>query len=266
MKNDLIELGFSDYEAKAYISLLQKNPATAYEVAKNAAIPTSKIYEILIKLAEKGVISEFDDNNKRKYIPMPPEEMIDSYRSKIDTTLDHLKISLKNINQENELAYIWNITDYHYLIDKAGRMIDEAEQTLLISIWPEEYEMLAVNLTKAMKLGIKLATVHFGPLSPPMGQFFPHPIEDTIYAEKGGRGLVIVADSQEVLLGKIDARNDVQGANSMNEGFVAIAEDYIKHDIYIMKIVKRFDQLLIERFGTNYQLLRDVFNDQEVEQ
>jgi sugar-specific transcriptional regulator TrmB len=144
-------------------------------------------------------------------------------------------------------------------------MIDEAEKTLLISIWPEENEILATKLAKAMKLGIKSAIVHFGPVDAPLGQIFPHPIEDTIYAEKGGRGLVIVADSQEVLFGKIDARNDVQGANSMNEGFVAIAEDYIKHDIYIMKIVKRFDQLLIERFGTNYQLLRDVFNDQEVE-
>lgn len=76
---------------------------------------------------------------------------------------------------------------------------------------------------------------------------------------------MIVSDSQEVLFGKIGERNEVQGANSMNEGFVAIAEDYIKHDIYVMKIVQRFDTLLIQRFGTNYHLLRDVFNDQEVE-
>lgn len=265
MKNELMELGFTDYEAKAYIALLQKNPATAYEIAKNAAVPTSKVYEVLVKLAEKGVISEFDDQNKRKYIPMPPDEMIDSYRSRIDNTLDRLKISLKNINQENELAYIWNITDYDYLIDKAQRMIDEAEKTLLISIWPEEYDLLQVGLNKAAKLGVKSAMVHFGHINAPFGQMFPHPIEDTIYAEKGGRGLVIVSDSQEVLFGKINERNEVQGANSMNEGFVAIAEDYIKHDIYIMKIVQRFDPLLIERFGANYHLLRDVFNDQEVE-
>jgi sugar-specific transcriptional regulator TrmB len=265
MKNDLLELGFTDYEAKAYIALLQKNPATAYEIAKNAAIPTSKIYEVLVKLADKGVISEYDDQNKRKYIPMPPEEMIDSYRSKIDNTLDRLKASLKNMNQENELAYIWNIMDYDYLIDKARRMIGEAERTLLISIWPEEYELLKASLNKAAKLGVQLAIVHFGQISIPMGQMFPHPIEDTVYDEKGGRGLVIVSDSQEVLFGKIGEGNEVQGANSMNEGFVTIAEDYIKHDIYVMKIVQRFDQLLIQRFGSNYQLLRDVFNDQEVE-
>lgn len=265
MKNDLIELGFTDYEAKAYIALLQKNPATAYEVAKNAAIPTSKIYEVLAKLAEKGVITEFDDQAKRKIVPMPPDEMIDAYRSRIDNTLNRLKDGLKNINQENELAYIWNITDYDYLMDKARRMAEEAEKTLLISIWPEEYVLLKSSLAKAAKLGVKIAVVQFGQNGDTVGQLFSHPIHDTIFAEKGGRGLVIVSDSQEVLFGTINPRNEVQGANSMNEGFVAIAEDYIKHDIYVMKIIQRFDQLLIERFGANYHLLRDVFNNQEVD-
>lgn len=165
---------------------MQKNPATAYEIAKNAVIPTSKIYEVLVKLAEKGVISEFNVQNKRKYIPMPPDEMIDSYRSKIDNTLNRLKAGLKNVNQENDLAYIWNITDYDYLINKAGRMIGEAEKTLLISIWPEEYELLKASLNIATKLGVKIAVVHFRKTGLPIGQMFPHPIEDTVYAEKGG--------------------------------------------------------------------------------
>ena len=57
--------------------------------------------------------------------------------------------------------------------------------------------------------------------------------------------------------------NRVEGAWSVNKGFVTLAEDYVKHDIYIMKIVRRFDRQLIERFGENYGKLRDIFNDQE---
>ena len=56
----------------------------------------------------------------------------------------------------------------------------------------------------------------------------------------------------------------VQGANSMNEAFVVIAEDYIKHDIYIMKIVKRFNKLLVKTYGENYHMLRDVFSDKAI--
>jgi hypothetical protein len=46
--------------------------------------------------------------------------------------------------------------------------------------------------------------------------------------------------------------------------FVTLAEDYVKHDIYMMKIVQRFDRQLIDRFGRKYHKLRDIFNDDEV--
>ncbi|MBW2364395.1 MAG: hypothetical protein JRF25_04815 [Deltaproteobacteria bacterium] len=95
------------------------------------------------------------------------------------------------------------------------------------------------------------------------GQIFKHPIEDTIYNEKGGRGFVIIADSKEALMATVFEENRVEGAWSVNKGFVTLAEDYVKHDIYIMKIVRRFDRQLIERFGENYVKLRDIFNDEE---
>ena len=53
----LIEVGFSEYEAKVYASLVKTNPATAYEIAKNSGIPTSKIYEVISKLQEKKISS-----------------------------------------------------------------------------------------------------------------------------------------------------------------------------------------------------------------
>ena len=49
-------LGFSQYEARAYCALLQKSPANGHEVAKLAAIPTSKVYETLERLKQKGAV------------------------------------------------------------------------------------------------------------------------------------------------------------------------------------------------------------------
>lgn len=85
----------------------------------------------------------------------------------------------------------------------------------------------------------------------------------TAYQEKGGRGIVLIADSAEVLIGTVFQDNKVEGAWSANRGFVTLAEDYVKHDIYIMKIVRWFDGLLIERFGTGYAKLRNVYQDEE---
>ena len=73
----------------------------------------------------------------------------------------------------------------------------------------------------------------------------------------------VVVDSQEVLTGTVYKYGKVEGAWSRNRGFATLAEDYIKHDIYIMKIIRRFDRTLQERFGNRYKTLRDIFTDEE---
>ncbi len=263
--NSLIELGFSNYEAKVYCSLLRQNPATAYEIAKDSFIPTSKIYEVLSKLLEKEIILEIVDNNKKKYIPVDPQDYIEKYKSKTNETLDYLTSNLISFKKEDDISYIWNIKDYNYLLSKAMALISNAKNTLLVSIWKEEMIHLEKYLSIFSSMNNnKLSIVHFGEPENKIGQIFQHPIEDTLYSEKGGRGLVIVADSKEVLMGIIYQDNKVNGAFSRNKGFVMMAEDYLKHDIYIMKIVGRFNNELINKFGDNYKLLRNVYSDEEV--
>ena len=53
---------------------------------------------------------------------------------------------------------------------------------------------------------------------------------------------------KEVLMGKMDSK-ETEVIWSMNEGLVMMAEDYIRHDIYVMKTVSRFDPLLRKKFG-----------------
>ena len=74
---------------------------------------------------------------------------------------------------------------------------------------------------------------------------------------------VIISDSKEALMATVFEENRIEGAWSVNKGFVTLAEDYVKHDIYIMKIVQRFDSQLIDRFGENYVKLRDIFQNEE---
>ncbi len=261
---ELMELGLSEYEAKAYLSLLRESPATAYEIAKSSGVPTSKVYEVLKRLIEKGIISIIEERKIKRYVPIEPDEFLNKHKNKMETIIDSLKDELSNIRGKRELSYIWNITEYDYLMNKVRRMIEGAAKTILISIWKEEFALIEDRIKDALKRKIKVAVVHFGPPELRLGQIYQHPIEDTIYQEKGGRGLVVVVDSKEVLMGTVFKNNTVEGAWSMNRGFVTLADDYIKHDIYIMKIVKRFDRTLIKKFGDKYAKLRNIFRDEEV--
>jgi HTH-type transcriptional regulator, sugar sensing transcriptional regulator len=263
MTEKLIAIGFSEYEAKAYLALVRESPATAYEIAKASGIPTSKIYEVLNKLLERKAVLKIEHSRKQKYLPLSPDELIAQYRLRVEDTLSGLQKGLHEVQRDQNLSYIWNILDHDTLMEKAIQLIANAHKQALLSVWQEEMQHVGGEIKSALKRGVKVATVLFGRHKNTFGQSFPHPIEDTLYAEKGGRGLVIVADSQEVLFGKIAAGNKVEGAYSRNTGFVAMAEDYVKHDIYVMKIVQRFDPLLEKTFGKNYRKLRDVFHNEE---
>jgi sugar-specific transcriptional regulator TrmB len=258
-------LGISEYEAKAYLALIRNNPATAYEVAKLSSVPTSKIYSVIEKLKEKSMVIEIHDEDKKKYVPAEYSEVLSAFKSKMDTLVCEIEIECSKIKKDKNYSYIWNINDYEYLIEKSKRMIEETSDTLLLSIWPTEFKLFEDVLLDADKRGVKLSAVHFGKTSFPKGAVFEHPIEDTIYNEKGGRGLVIICDATEVLIANIGHDNKVEGASSKSRGFVTLAEDYIKHDVYIMKLVRRFDDFLIKNYGENYYKLRDIFSDEVIE-
>jgi sugar-specific transcriptional regulator TrmB len=266
MIRKLAVLGLSEYEAKVYLSLLREHPATAYEIGKSSGVPTSKVYEVIKKLLQKDMLTAMQEKGTTKrYAPLEPGEFLGRYKSSIDGVIGALREDLEGIKGDSELSHIWNISDYGFLIDKTARMIGGADRTVLLSLWGEELALLEESITGALKRGVKVAAVHFGRPEPRPWPIYHHPIEHTLYKEKGGRGLVVVADSEEVLMATVVKGNRVAGAWSTNRGFVTVAEDYIKHDIYIMKIVRRFDKALRETFGDRYVKLRDVFSDEEAQ-
>lgn len=260
-------LGFSEYEAKAYVHLLSAQPASAYELSRISGIPSSKIYEILGRLVEKRIVFVEGAGRKKKYVATPPEEFVESRRRVFHQTIDSLEEGLKEVTvKTDDVSFIWNMTEYDFLLDKAQRMIEGADTALLLSTWHEEFSALRAPLARAQAKGVNLATVHFGETDEGVGRIFEHPIEDTLFKEKGGRGFVLVADAKAAIVATITDGNHVEGAWSLNRGFITLAEDYIKHDIYIMKIVHRFDALLHATFGDRYHHLRDIFNDTDLKE
>lgn len=71
----LIDIGLSAPEARTYLALYQLQEAQTGILAKSANVPTSKIYEILQKLTEKGLVSYGIQNNTKIFQAAPPEAL-----------------------------------------------------------------------------------------------------------------------------------------------------------------------------------------------
>ena len=258
----LTRLGLTEYEAKAYTALLKENPASAYEIAKNSGIPTSKIYEVINKLISKEIVQSIHGERSKMFIPISPEELIKGFRSSMNDNLQAVEAELQGVKTGLDTSYTWRIKDYSSFILRGSRMIDTARETILIMIWEKEMNTLSENLLDAEQRGTKVAVVHYGATNIKITSLYRHPVEETIYTERDTRGFTLIADSKEVLTGKIDGPEEVEAIWSMNEGLVMLAVDYIRHDIYFMKIAKRFNPLLKEKFGERYENLRDLYRDE----
>jgi len=256
----LMHLGLSENEAKAYTALLSENPLTAYEVAKNSGIPSSKIYEIMRKLQNRFMVQSIHGERSKGFVPVPPDEFVNNYRSDMEESLQTVKSELSDLKAGIDTSYTWHIKEYDGLLLKARRMISTAETSLLMQLWPEEMKHLFEAIVEAEIRGVKIAILHYGATNLKVGQVYKHPIEGSIFTENNSRGFTLVADSKEALLGKVSESN-LDMIWSMNEGFVLMAEDYIRHDIYFIKTARRFAPLLKARFGDNFEKLRDVYND-----
>jgi sugar-specific transcriptional regulator TrmB len=55
--DQLVRLGLTTYEARAYITLVRRDSFTAAQIARTAGLPRQRIYDVLASLVEKGLAS-----------------------------------------------------------------------------------------------------------------------------------------------------------------------------------------------------------------
>jgi sugar-specific transcriptional regulator TrmB len=259
--DQLQRLGFTANEAKAYVALLTCQPASAYEIAKQAGLPTSKIYETVKRLTVSGVLlpSE-DENGHQQYHATRPSDLMASIRNNTILETEALLPELEKIPVQDASNLVWPLTTPSQVKSRTMTLIAGARESILVSLWPEELGWSEAVLREAEARGVQIALVHFGPPQMVIGATYHHPAERTLYAEKGGRGLTLVADGAEVVIANFHSDGSVEGAWSFNQSFVTVAEDYVKHDIYITKVTRFLNDEVTARFGEGYERLRDVFN------
>ncbi|MDT0259967.1 TrmB family transcriptional regulator [Jatrophihabitans lederbergiae] len=72
----LVELGMTRYEAKAYLTLIQRESYAASELASEAGIPRQRIYDVLNSLVSRGLARDWPGPVTR-YAATDPETAID---------------------------------------------------------------------------------------------------------------------------------------------------------------------------------------------
>ncbi len=77
MNPEVLErIGLTRNESITYLTLLKLGTSKTGAILKSSGLNSGKIYEILDKLKDKGLVSETVENNTRLFTPAPPKQLI----------------------------------------------------------------------------------------------------------------------------------------------------------------------------------------------
>jgi len=98
-KNILIDLGFSEQESQAYLSLLKLGGSLASTVAKEMGVKRTTVYPILKSLSRKNIVSVYFKKNKRFYHAVKPYKISSLFKKRLDL-FNNIIPSLESIERK----------------------------------------------------------------------------------------------------------------------------------------------------------------------
>lgn len=175
--SELQKVGFSQYEAQAYVALLQYSPVTGYELSKRSGVPRSMIYEVVGKLLDRGAAYVIPAE-PTTYAPVPAKEVIMRLRHNAEETFTTLEGSLTALESPAEVETIKHIRGYDPVLAEMTALIEHAQKELWLSFWSANVSVfdaqkgggigiLCVHLNEegddGLQDGIKLFREHLPP-------------------------------------------------------------------------------------------------------
>lgn len=255
----LIELGFSQYEAQAYVGLLGREPLTGYALANITGIPQPKVYETLRRLAAKGVVAAASGEPAR-FVAVPAGQLLSSLEESFRARLAQAQRELARVSEPagGQYRVLQAPSGWQAIAEHAVRVIDGAERHIYVSVNCGDPVGLPAALRRADDRGVACDVLYFGEpiVTLRNGRTVSHEsTRGVVYRRHQARHLAVVADSAEVVWAVAADGEHWQSLLGREQLLAALAKGYIRHDVYIQQIWGEFSDLLAERFGPGMQQL-----------
>jgi len=233
----LVRIGFSEYEAKAYVALLRESPVTGYQLAKLSGVPRSMIYEVLGKLTARGAAMTLRKEGSTQYAPVPAQEFLEQLHREQDALISALENDLSDLDAASDLDYVWNIEGHENIMAKAEEMIGQATCRIYLSLLPATFPALRAVLVDAVTRGVQVVVYSTEVLELPGGRVVSTPIPMEANERVEGLWLLLLVDGEEVLIGELLNENEARASWTGSPLFVFVAEHHMRTDLYLPRVL-----------------------------
>ncbi|MCK5542134.1 MAG: TrmB family transcriptional regulator [Desulfobacterales bacterium] len=238
--SSLKELGFTQYEAACYMALISKHPVNGSKLSKISGIARSRIYDVLRSMISKGYVLETESS---QYAPFPPDELIKKLNLEFKQKITTFGKEVKKALQEPVYEYIWTLTGYDNIMQKAKEMIENAKKEIYARLFSKSNNYLEKYLKQADKRGVNIRYIAMGDVSVDFDVQVIHPEKNLLIEKIGGRSFDIITDKKESLAGIFDPEDEDASPISWtrNKWFVTANRDSLRHDFYHYFLTKTYD-------------------------
>jgi Cd2+/Zn2+-exporting ATPase len=244
---DLMQIGFTEYEAKVYLALLHENPATGYQVSKTSGVPRSMVYDALSRLHTRGAVLESIEDRATLYRPVAPELLLERLEDDYRHLLTNLHEGLNTLYTTRDDERIWTISGQRLVLTYAAQMIRQAQLDVFLVLMDEDVEALSPEIRAACERDVNVSTLLIGERDLDCGTVAHHPpLESKLQGLTDT--LLVVADSQETLIAS--KRREMTATITKNANFVLIARQFVWMELFTQRVYAQLTPELLERLDS----------------
>ncbi|WP_281975999.1 TrmB family transcriptional regulator [Halobacillus litoralis] len=238
----LQKFGFTQYESQVFEVLTASNsPMDATTIVKYSQVPKSKVYEVLQRLVEKGMILTSFNDRKKLYTALPLETTIEKLTSEFQSNVEELKSKEFSLPDSDDRVWtLQNDTSISVLIKEC---IQKADKQILITGWSDELTPLLPHLQKKHKEGVNIELLSVGDLD--TGNIPSHLLLPDEQHEALERHKIVIVDEQEILFAGVE-KGYFQGIHTLSKPLVKFFTEFFYHDVALTEITKKYESVLIE--------------------
>ncbi|MEV6756685.1 helix-turn-helix domain-containing protein [Streptomyces sp. NPDC051214] len=261
----LVELGFSQYDARAYVGLLGQEPLTGYALSNVTGIPQPKVYETLRRLTARGAVVKVGDSPAR-FAAVAADQLLGHLETDFRRRVSDARYELNRFvttNSAEQIRPLRSMKDRTAIITRARGMLADAERHVYLSGRAEELEVLGDEAGAAADRGVTFDVLCFG--TPPFelpGRTLRHAsTEGVVYRHHQARHLAIVADGEAALWALAPDGKDWDCMWVNDPLFAALVKGYVRHDMYVQQIYTDLGDALNEQYGPGLAGLTGISED-----
>ena len=168
-------LGLSEYEARAYRSLLKTGPTTAKELSRASDVPMGRIYDVLNSIEQYNLVRSQSASRPKKYVAVEPttaldrlltekkrelDEQADQYESIVDDLAGELE-SAEPVEQTFWTAAVGPAESSDLLLERISAT--DSQLVMVLSTYTEQFfdidevgTLVLNELIEALERGVEI--------------------------------------------------------------------------------------------------------------